>query len=140
MERYVLEALQKGVITAVAASDLPAANVKYVGRVFNPPDDAEWLELVYIPNNPTGEFWGSQKTYRGVLRLILHSPMKDQGIYGQIDTLQSILDNLNKGTRLADEGQNVIVKVTEVPNILNTIEEPPEILIPASIRYSFFSS
>lgn len=140
MERYVLEAFQKGIIAAVAASTDTTLAVKYIGRNFTPPDDAAWLEPVYIPNNIEDQYWGTEKTYQGVMRLVLHCPQTDKGVYSYMDTLQSILDYFTKGIKLEDSGQNVKVTVTETPNILSVLEEPPEILIPASIRYSFFSS
>jgi len=140
MERYVLEALQKAVTAAVAATTFPEVAVKYVGRQFTIPSDDKWLELVYIPNNIIGEFWGTEKTHRGVLRLLLHWPMDDAGAYPPIDALQPILDGFVKGVKYEDLGQNVKVQVTETPNILNVIEDAPEILVAASVRYNFFSS
>ena len=139
MERYVLEALQKAVAAAVVPSDLPVTSVKCVGRNCKIPTDDKWLEVLYITNNPTGETYGSSKTYRGVLRLILHWPMKDHGAYSAMDLMKVILDGMPKGSKHEDLLGNVKVNITDTPNILNILEESPEMLIIGSIRYNFFN-
>jgi len=133
-ERYVLEALQKAVITATSSLSL---DVKYLGRVFKTPDDGKWLEIVYIPNNIENEFWGSVKTYRGFMRLILHWPIDDTGVYEALDMVNNVADGFIKGSKFTDSGENVLVKITDNPNISSVLEEPPEILIPLTIRYSY---
>ena len=140
MERYILEALQKGLTAAVAASTKTDLVVKYVGRSQNPPNNDMWLEPVYIPNNITNEFWGSEKTHQGIMRLVMHCQQKDKGVYAEMDALQSVLNYFTKGKKLQDPGENVTVTITEVSDITGVLEDAPEILIPATIRYSFFSS
>lgn len=140
MERYILEALQKAVARAVAASSLDTLPVKYVGIGQDPEGDDKWLEVIYIPNNRQGEFWSEGKTYRGVLRLILHWPLNSEGVYEPIDLIKSIADYFEKGSKLQDPAENVTLTITEEPNVMDVIETAPNILIPASIRYSFFSS
>lgn len=141
-ERAVLEALQKAVIAAVAA--LPSADrvpVKYVGRNFTKPADGTgWLEVVHIPNNELNGVWGSEKTYRGMLRLILHWPMKDQGAYDAIKRIEDITAYFIKGRRFADTGNTIAVMVADVPNFQGVLEEAPEMLLPMSIRYEFFAT
>lgn len=139
-EKAILESLQKAVIAAVAASTLPAAAVKYVGRNFTKPSDGKWLEVIYIPNNLTNEFWGSEKTHQGLLRLILHWPMVDRGAYDPLTLVETIAGYFSKGLILTDAGNTVRVRITDVPNLLSVLEEPPEILFPISIRYQFFSA
>lgn len=140
IEKAILEALQKGVIAAVAASTLSATAVKYVGRNFTKPSDGKWLEIVHIPNNITGEFWGSEKTHQGLLRLILHWPMIDRGAYDPLTLVETIAGYFTKGLSLTDTGNTVRVRITDVPNLLSVLEEPPEMLFPISIRYQFFSA
>ena len=65
LEAYILEAFQAKIATL---STLP---VKYVGVNITPPSDGKWFEIVHIPNNVEGEFWGSDKTYQGFFRVIL---------------------------------------------------------------------
>lgn len=136
----VLEALQKKVIAAVAASGTPTLPVKYIGRVFNPPSDGKWLELVFIPNNPEDEVWGDTYTYRGMLRLILHYPIDDTGIYIPLGVIKSIVSSFSKNEVLHDVGSTIKVRIINMPRLLDVIEEPPELLLPVSIRYSCFDA
>jgi hypothetical protein len=139
-EKAILEALQKAVIAAVAASTLPATAVKYVGRNFTKPANGKWLEVVHIPNNITNEFWGDEKTYRGLFRLILHWPMVDKGAYEPLALIETISNYFAKGTKFADVANTVRVSITDRPNLLGIIEEPPEMLFPVSIQYQFLSA
>ncbi len=140
MEKYILEALQKAVTTAVAATTLPPTAVKYVGRLFEKPSNYRWLEVIYIPNNIENEFWDSSKTYQGILRLILHWGMDDKGAYEPTTLINDIAASFAKGGKFADPGNNVIVRIDEVPNLLGILEEPPELLLPLSVRYRFFKA
>lgn len=141
VEKSILEALQKGVTAAVEASDDSTLAVKYLGRNFKKPDDkTAWLEVVHIPNNPNGEFWGESRTHQGILRLILHWPMVDKGAYEPMELIESIAAYFEKGTILADPDATVRVRITDHPNLLNVLEEAPEMLLPVSIRYQFFSA
>lgn len=140
-EKAILEALQKGVTAAVAAGDTPTLPVKHIGRNFTKPtNDGGWLEIVHIPNNVTDEVWGSEKTHRGMLRLILHWPMKDKGAYEPLELLESIAGYFTKGRRLADEDDTVSVKISDNPDYKGVLEEPPEMLFTMSIRYDFFAA
>ena len=141
VEKAILEALQKAVTAARAATTLPAASVKYVGRNFTKPaDGSTWLEVVHIPNNVTGECWGDEKTHRGILRLILHCPMTDEGAYTSITLMETIAAHFAKGQVFSDLAVTVRVRITDNPNLLGVLEEPPEMLIPVSIRYEFFNA
>lgn len=140
-EKAILEALQKAVIAAAAAASIPTASVKYVGRNFTPPADAgAWLEVIHIPNNVTNEFWAEGKTYQGIMRLILHWPMTDKGAYAAITLAENVMAYFTKGSRFADPGNTVQVKISDNPNLLSIMEEAPELLLPISIRYSFFKA
>lgn len=139
-QRYILEALQKGVIAAVAASSTPTLPVKYVGRNFTPPESGGWLEVVFIPNDITDEFWGTSKTYRGLFRLIFHWVINDSGAYSVMDLANSVSGYFAKGLTLNDTGNNVTVRITDNPNHMGVIEEAPEILVPVSVRYQFFKA
>lgn len=139
IEMFILKALQRMIIRAVDLSDYPTTPVKYIGLNFNPLPQQDWLEVVYIPNNIENEFWGEEKTYRGIMRLILHKTQNGEGIYDSMYKLENILNNITKGSKHSDPENNVIVKIEENPNITGVIEQSPEILIPATIRYIFFS-
>ncbi len=137
MERYVLEALQKAVIAAVAPTTLP---VKYVGRTLTIPSSDKWVEVVYIPNNIENQYWNQSKTYRGIMRLILHWPVDDTGVYPALTVAQQIADGLTKGLKFTDLGSFATVMISEVPNIGGVLEQAPEILIPLTVRYICFKA
>lgn len=139
-EKAVLQALQKRVIAAIAASSTPTLPVKYVNRNFTPPNSGGWLEVIYIPNNVLNEFWGEGRTYQGVLRLLLHWKMDDTGAYNALDIIEHLSDYFSKGTKMQDTDETVTVIVSDVPNLLGAIEEPPEMLLPLSIRYRCFKA
>lgn len=134
-ERYVLQALQSAVVTAVGASP----PVKYVNRNMNPPSDGKWWEVVYLPNNIEGEFWGNEKTFRGVIRLVLHWPQDDKGAYAMFDEAQRVADKFVKGSLLQDPDKKVTVKITETVNVGGIIEQPPENILALTVRYQYFN-
>lgn len=136
MDRYILEALQKAVTTAVTATGSPP--VKYVNRNFDPPSAGKWWEIRFIPNNLNGETWGSSQTYQGLLRLVLHWPMDDKGAYGPLDEVARVSAGFTKGSKFADPLNNVVVKISDNPVLLGVFEEPPELTAVISIRYSYF--
>lgn len=137
-ERLIVEALQKATIAAVAASINPALPLKILGRPFNIPNDGKYLEMVYIPNNITNEFWGNEKTYRGLFRLILHWGVTDEGIYPPLDLLASICSHFVKGSSFTNG--TVSVKIYEQPDLTGPVEGSPETLYPVSIRYMCFDN
>lgn len=130
-ERYVIEALQKAVLAL--ALTIP---VKYLGIPMNPPSDGKWLEVVHIPNNIQGEFWSEGKTYRGIMRLILHWPMNAAGVYPPMDMIRTVAAGFTKGKQITDTGNNVNVSIVEHVNVQDVIEEAPELLIPLTVKYS----
>lgn len=140
-ERAILQALQTAVIAARDASILPGLQIKCVGVPFTPPDDGKgWLEIIHIPNNVTDEFWSSGKTYRGFMRLILYWPVDSEGAYPAMDLIESIGSYFTKGMKITDSGPTVRVTITDNPNFLGVLEEPPYILYPLSIRYQFLKA
>jgi len=131
-----MQALQTAAIAARDASTMPQLPIKAAGRTFVPPDDDKYLELIRIPNNITGEFWGDEKTYRGLFRIILHWKLDDQGAYPAIVTLQSIVSFFTKSKSFA--AGNVSVKILDEPDYLGEIEASPSNMYPVSIRYQCF--
>lgn len=136
LNRYILEALQKAVTSAVTATGAPP--VKYVNR--NAPSGGKYWEVVYIPNDIDNEFWDAGKTYRGILRLILHWPQDDKGAYAALDEVDRVAKWFTVGKQMQDGGAEpkVTVRVTSEPSIASVIEESPELLIPLTIRYECF--
>jgi len=137
MERYVLEALQKAVIAAVAPTNIP---VKYIGRTFKVDSTDKWVEIVYIPNNIANQYWDDAKTYRGIMRLVLHWPVDDSGIYSALVIANQISDGFVKGSKFADLGENVVVNITDLPNVEGILEQSPGIMIPITLRYNYFKA
>lgn len=133
-EAAIISALQKGVTAAVTASTMPALPVSYLDVDFNVPSDQKWLELVWIPNNRLGDFWGDQKNYQGILRLVLHWPNKGMGVYPPLELLASIAGYFTKGRMLSG------VQITEPPDLTGALADGDEMLYPASLRYSSFRS
>lgn len=132
-EADVLRPLQAAVTAAVAASSVPKIAVKYLGRVFVPPSDQKWLEIVHIPNNLENVDWGNGFYYRGLFRLILHWPVNDRGVYEPMDALASIGAYFSKDRTLW-YGSNA-VKITDNPVSSGVIEAGSELLIGLSVRY-----
>lgn len=131
-EEAVLRALQQAVTAAVASSGYPTLPVAYVDVKFTKPDDQKWLEIVYLPNNVQGDFWGDEKTYRGVLRLILHWPNEGGGAYGPLGLIGAIGDYFPVGRVLSG------VKIYSRPDFTGVLEEKGDVLYPVSIRYESF--
>lgn len=138
VETDILKALQTAVTGAVAASALTTLPIKYLGRTFVIPNDQKWLEIVHLPNNRSGDFWGAQKYYRGTMRLILHWPNDDAGIYAPVDLVTQIGSFFDKDKSLRS-GQSV-VKIYENPDLSGSIEAGTESLFVVSIRYQCFSA
>lgn len=128
----ILKSLQKSMIEAILLCDNPDLPVKYIGVDFTPPNDQKWLELVFIPNNPGSMYWGEEKVYRGMLRMILHWPNNQMGAYPPMEMLSSIASYFHKGLRL----QNV--EIYETPTLTAVLEKGSENLYPASLRYQSF--
>lgn len=132
IEDKILEGLQKAVITAVGSK----MAVKPIGRTFEPPADKPWLELVHIPNNVTGEFWGKEKTYRGLFRLLFRFPLLDVGAYPHLRTISDICTLLPKGSIFTAGG--VSIKLYEGPDLMGAMEDPPHMLYPVQLQYISF--
>jgi|SRR5882757_1450985 len=127
----VIAVLQDGITAAVAASTMPTLPVKYLGRSWTPPNEQQWLELVFIPNN-TNDFWGDEQNYRGMFRMVLHWPNDDEGVYPPLAVLKSIAGYFTKDRAL----QNV--QIYETPKLGGVLENGAETLYPASLRYQSY--
>lgn len=128
----ILRLLQRAI---GGATSLP---VKYVNTNFKTPNKGNWWEIVYLPNDIENEFWGKEKTFRGVLRLILHCEQKNEGIYKPLGEVENMMEVFFKGCVFYDVEKNVKVQIVENPRMNDIIEEPPSLLIPLTIRYQCF--
>jgi hypothetical protein len=139
----ILAILQGAVIAAVAAVD-PELPVKAVGRTQTSPDPStpvaldgqRYVEIVWIPNNPTGAFWGNEQNHMGLLRIVLHWPNDDAGAYTPGAVLAGIAAGLPKGQRFGTGPHGV--QIYEPPSLMSPIGSPTETLYPCSLRYTAF--
>lgn len=115
-------------------------NVKCVNINFNPPVDKKWWEIIYVPNNVEDEFWADEsKTYKGILRLILHWPQKSQGIYKPLEEAERVANGFPKNLELYSEDKSVKVIITDTPDVTNIIEDRPQFMIGLTIKYTCFT-
>lgn len=131
-EIEIISTLQQAVTAAVAASADSDFPVSYIDVDFNIPEDRKWLEVIHIPNNRLGDYWGNEKNYRGILRLVLHWPNNGGGIYTPLTLLGSITDYFEKNRQLTG------VKISEIANFTGAVREGDEVLYPVSIWYQSF--
>lgn len=131
-EAAVIRGLQQGVTAAVAASTAPTLPVSYINTKFTKPNDKKWLELVHIPNNINAGYWGGEKDYRGILRMIMHWPNDGQGVYAPLAILESISDYFTSGRLLQG------VQISGIPDFTGAIFQGDELLLPVSVRYHSF--
>lgn len=133
IDAQILQALQTAVTVAVTASVSPELPVKYVtAKSFSIPNDQKYLECVFIPNNINGQFWGKERTYRGVLRLLLHWPINGGGVYSPINLLAGIASYFEKGTQFDD------VRISDNPDFGGIIENGQELIFVVTIPYRDF--
>lgn len=131
-EADILDALQGGVIAAVAQSDDPDLPVKYLLTSFTQPADDKWLELVWLPNNERGAFRGDEMNHRGILRLILHWPNESGDVYEPVNLMASITRYFTNGLLLSG------VQVYSKPIPTGMVENGADVLFPVSIYYQSY--
>lgn len=130
-DRDILQVLQQATTAAVAASSLPTLPIKFLGRNFSIPDDQKWIEPIVIPSGAV-EFWGTERNYTGLFRLVLHWPKDDAGAYGPLDVLASVADYFSKARRL----QNLEICATAA--FAGVIDGGADLLYPANMRFQSF--
>jgi hypothetical protein len=135
IDKEILQSLQAATLAAVAASGTPNLPIKMAGRSITPPNDGKYLEVIFIPNNIAGEFWGNEKTHRGVFRLVLHWPNDNLGDYAPMMALGSIAGYFSKDRLLSNS-----VKIYEGPDFMGSIEDGATRLFPVNLRYQRFVS
>lgn len=133
-ETDIIRTLQQAVTAAVAASTSPSLPVYYLDIPFTIPNDKKWLEVVWLPNNRLGDFWGNEKQYQGIMRLVLHWPNTQSGSYAPLDLLASISGYFDKNRLLPN------VKIYEIADFTGILRDGDERLYPVSIFYQSFRS
>lgn len=134
IESKIIKCLQEYAIKVINDKNIKCVNIN-----FNPPVDKKWWELIYIPNNPTNEFWsGDSKTYRGIFRIALHWPQKSQGIYKPLEELERVAKEFEKDTELFSDDKKVKIIITDTPNTTSIYEDKPYLIVGLTIKYSCF--
>ena len=131
IESKIIEALQKQAIKTINDNK----HVKCLNVNYNPPSNKRWWEIIYLPNNYENEYWDKGKTYRGIFRLILHWPQKNEGIYKPMEEVERVAKGFEKGTILTDDMNNVKVQISDNPDVTSIIEEESGLLIGLTIKY-----
>ena len=134
IETDILKTLQRSVTSAVGTS-IP---VKYIGVNFKKPSNDKFWEIVYIPNNVKDEFWSGGKTYRGILRLILHWPQNNKGVYEAMNEAKRVAEYYTKDIELFLSDEITKIQITNEPDLTNVIEDEGSLLLPLTITYSCF--
>ena len=131
IESKIIEALQKQAIKTINDNKY----VKCLNVNYNPPSNKRWWEVLYFPNNYENEYWDKGKTYRGIFRLILHWPQKNEGVYKPMEEVERVAKGFEKGTMLTDDMNNVKVQISDNPDVSSIIEEESGLLIGLTIKY-----
>lgn len=136
IEAKITDVLFTQVSAAVAASSLPNLPVKFPGRMFILPNDNKYLEVFTIKANPTGEYYGNERTYQGILRGLLHWPLDDAGAIPVLTYLDELGGLLPKGSRWAVD--NYWLTLYDVPDVGSETEDRGDRFFPVSWRYRCF--
>ena len=131
-EPDILSALQTGVTAAMEQSDAPDLPVKYLLMGFDIPNDQKWLEIVWLPNNNRNDFLGQEQNHRGIMRLVLHWPNDDAGVYAPTELLASISRFFTNGKVLSG------VQIVGKPVPTGIVEDGDDTLFPVSIYYQSY--
>lgn len=113
-------------------SPLTSLPFKMPGRIFTPPNDQKFIEVVKLSND-FGQTWGSEKIFQGFVRVIVHWPNDDSGIVQPTSLCETIVDAFPKGLQLVYGLARL--QIMEVPVILDPITGGQESLYPVSFAY-----
>ena len=134
IESDLIRILQRSVTEAVGTS-IP---VKYIGVNFKKPSNDKYWEIVYIPNNVNDEFWGTGKTYRGIMRLILHWPQNNKGVYTPMEEAERVAEFYEKGKQLFNTDGSIKLIITDNVDLGGIYEDESSLLLPLTIPYLCF--
>jgi len=136
-EVEVTKALIKGAMAAIALTSQAALPISVPGRTFAP-DIQKFWEIVPLLNGASATYWDANETFQGSLRVILHWPNDDSGVYTQMSYLAELKAHLLKGTYLINGPAKVLI--SDHPNIGSPILNGQETLFPLTIRYQCYAS
>lgn len=137
VEASIKKSLATATINAVNAITVPTLlPIKFPLLTFKVPDDNRYVEYVHIRNNIDNEFWGSEKTYRGIVRLLVHWSIDDQGDMPALRYCDLLAEQFPKGSQFENGG--VIVKLFENPDLGSLVEAAPDAFFPLTLQYMYF--
>ncbi len=134
IEQDILKALQNAAIAAVATTDA-GFDIAAVGITLDP-QPADYWQFVHIPNNRMGDYWGNERTYQGLFRVLLHRQIHQLGPYVDMRLIGMIADFFPKETRLNYGAANV--QIYDVPDAGSLIIAKAELIYPLTLRYRCF--
>lgn len=135
IEKPILETLQKAAIAAIAASSIPAMQIKPIG-ITGPTNGQAFVELTNIVNNRQGDYWDDSRIYQGIFRIILHWPNDNKGAYAAMTYRDELAAYFPKGRSLTAGSSQV--KIYGYPDAGSVLEAGAELLYPLSIMYRCF--
>lgn len=128
--------VMRGIVGAAVSAIGSSLPVKAPGRVGPTPNDQKYYELVLLQDSNENVSWGNEEVYSGILRIILHWPKDDRGVYDPIETLSALKVTLFKGRIIWEGGAKLLI--SDNPGLMDMIEEPAEVLYPLSVTYRYF--
>lgn len=135
IETDILKALQTAGIEAIAATVTAPAEpllIKVIDRILEP-TPLRYFEFVHIPNNRQGDFFGDERTYQGVFRILLHWTIDDEGGYPPRMLLDKVANYFPKGKHLISGPADV--QIYGEPDLGGTFPSGSELIFPLSLRY-----
>ena len=132
IELDILRGINSAVISAIG-TQFP---IKALGRVFTKPNSGKWFELVLIEDDNSNETWGREELFSGDLRVILHWPINDEGIYEPVGIIAEIKNRLPKGLRIFNGDAKLLI--SDVPRTINAIEGTGDMLYSLVVPYQYF--
>lgn len=119
-------------LTAVGnavAAVTPVLPVQNPGIPFDVPNGGQYVEVIQIRNNPSGEYYGDERTYMGILRLLVHWPNDKAGEIPALTYLDALAAQFPKGSLM----------LYDVPEIGSVVEDQGQRFYPLTLRYRQFS-
>lgn len=127
--------VQRAIVGAVISAIGSSYPIKAPGRVFT--GAAPYIELHVINDNNGNETWGNEQLFSGDIRVILHWPIDDSGVYSQLDALANIKAQFPKGRRIR-YGAAANLLISDTPRIIDRIEGGADILFPLIVPFQYY--
>lgn len=106
-------------------------------RVFNPPDNSEWLEVRHFPNDTLSPFLApnDEKHYQGILQVAVTARRGPSIDLIRLNNLAAeLVEGLRDGVIL--DGDGLRVKVTSQPSVAAVVEDNDKVFVPVSVPYN----